>query len=219
MVVGVENTEPVYPMIEDKCFTGWYSDSGYNNKVEFPIIPTADTKLYPKHDIATSDLTYMYESESYAVGDETFGYQGSETDIIIPDVYDDGTNGLHPVTRISGYAFEIEEASDMVQVDINSIYMPNTITEIGEMAFYECRIASIFIPSSVTTLQYIAINTCPNLTNIVVDSNNATYRSESNCIIDRATSVITNAIISASIFLFFVILFFSTLSYLYRLQS
>ncbi len=199
LVVGVENTEPDYPMIEDKCFTGWYSDSGLNNKVEFPIIPTADTILYPKHETATSDLTYMYESESYAVGDDTFGYQGSETDIVIPDVYDDGTNGLHPVTRISWCAFEFEEASDMVQVDINSIYMPNTITEIGEMAFYECRISSIFIPSSVTILQYTAISTCPNLTNIEVDSNNATYRSESNCIIDRATNELVYGCVNSNI--------------------
>ena len=122
LVVGVENTEPeVYPMVANKCFTGWYTDSALTSKVVFPLIPTSTMKLYAKHETVTSDLTYMYESESYAVGDDTFGYQGSETDIVIPDVYDDETNGLHPVTRISGCAFEFEEAPDMVQVDINSI--------------------------------------------------------------------------------------------------
>ncbi len=96
LVMGVENTEPtIYPMIAEKCFVGWYTDSALNTKAEFPLLVTESTTLYPKHLDATSDLTYVYNSQynAYVVGDGTNSYTGTATDIIIPDTHYTAENG------------------------------------------------------------------------------------------------------------------------------
>ena len=165
LVVGVENTEPDYPMIEDECFTGWYFDSGLNNKVEFPIIPTADTILYPTHLPATSDLTYYYDSDAlgYYVGDGAGAYFGYETDIIIPDVYND-SNGLQKVIGINDIAFYQLE-------NITSVIMPNTIISIGSSAFMGCtELTDITIPRNVEYILDSSFESCTGLTSITFDN-------------------------------------------------
>lgn len=125
LVMGVENTEPtIYPMIAEKCFVGWYTDSALNTKAEFPLLVTESTTLYPKHLDATSDLTYVYDTEynGYKVGDGTNSYTGTATDIVIADVYNDGTNGVKPVVRIAALA--LANNSSIISITIpNSLYV------------------------------------------------------------------------------------------------
>ncbi len=160
LVVGVENTEPDYPMIEDKCFTGWYTDESLETKAVFPLTPTAETKLYPKYETATSDLTYVYNeaSQSYFVGDGTTSYSGSTKNIVIPDTYNNGTNGLHAVTCINDCAF-----------------LKTSI------------ISGIVIPGSVSNIS-IGDNRAlkGGITTVSVSSANPVYKSENTCIVRKA---------------------------------
>ena len=165
LVVGVENTEPDYPMIEDKCFVGWFLDSGCNNKAIFPIIPTAETKLYPKHETATSGMVYSFYSavDGYYLGDGIDAAYGNNTGkIVIPDAYDDGVNGLNKVTGINTCSF-IESS------EISEIIIPDSVTTIESQAFYDCSgLVSITIPDSVTTMGSGALGYCTSLTKVVI---------------------------------------------------
>lgn len=49
---------------------------------------------------------------------------------------------------------------------------------------------TLVIPESVTYLDYEFIDYCPNLTQITVAENNPVYRSEGNCIIEKATGTV-----------------------------
>ena len=178
LMVGVENVEPVvYPMVENKCFTGWYLDSGFNTKAVFPLQITETTKLYPKFETATSGLSYTYDSRlnTYSVG----GYTDA-TNIIIADVYNNGTNTAK-VTSIIAYAFD--RSTNAVSVEI-----PKTITSIGDSAFMNCRsLAKITIPNSVSSIGEAIFYCCTALEKINVDVNNAIYSGDSNCLIEKAT--------------------------------
>ena len=67
-------------------------------------------------------------------------YFGSGTTVVVPSEID----GL-PVTCIGEYAFEYSS--------ITNITIPNSVTNIGDYAFYDCHnLASITIPNSVTSI-------------------------------------------------------------------
>lgn len=76
-------------------------------------------------------LTYSYDSasQSYSVT----GYSGITTSdkVVIPDTYNDGTNGEHPVTSIGNHVFE--DCSSLTSVTIG-----NGVTSIGYQAFENC---------------------------------------------------------------------------------
>ena len=223
LMVGVENQEPdIYPMIANKCFTGWYTDSALTNKAVFPMVVTADTKLYAKNETATSDLPFTYSNNAYGITDGSMGspsYTGSATSIIIPDVYNDGTNGVHPVTSIGACAF--------FQKSINSVIIPDTVTMIGSSTFFECTgLTSVTIPDGVsyipewvffkcsglkkvtigsgsTRIDTNAFQGCSGLTNITVSRGNTIYCSEGNCLIVRSSNTLilgcNNSIIPSSV--------------------
>ena len=152
------------PTILNKCFTGWYLDNSGNNKIDFPYEITKAVTLYPIYLDATSDLTYSYnettqsytlDAGSVAVGiqsnmninDNTHikigwfsgKYTGAETNIVIPDIVDDGTNGVHPVRVISENYFAL--------FAIVSVVIPTSVVRIEPLAFHICRelISAIFI--------------------------------------------------------------------------
>ena len=66
----------------------------------------------------------------------------------------------------------------------SSIIIPNSVTSIGEKAFYgNSGLTSVTIPNSVTSIGYQAFNGCSNLTKIIINSNyiiSKTYRADSN---------------------------------------
>ena len=63
------------------------------------------------------------------------------------------------VTRVGNYAFR--NCSTIV-----SIYLPNTLTSIGQEAFRRAAITSLTIPSSVTTIEASAFYDCANLSTV-----------------------------------------------------
>ncbi len=195
LMIGVENQEPdVYPMIANKCFTGWYTNSALTTKAVFPMVVTADTKLYPKHETATSDLEYTYNSttKTYEVkaGENlTGGYKGSATSIVIPDSYNNGTNDIHPVTSIGYEAFYncINITSVIVPKSITSIedesfcyagsnagnlslIIPNSVTNIGGYAFRSSALKSLVIPSSIASIKESSFDWCNNLASVTISN-------------------------------------------------
>lgn len=76
----------------------------------------------------------------------------------------DRMNGKE-VTCISANAFA-------GHIDMETIVLPGTITEIGYNAFYDCELLdNVEIPDSVTTLSYCAFKGCKSLKNIRLPAN------------------------------------------------
>ena len=82
--------------------------------------------------------------------------------VIIPDTYDDGTNGKHPVTSIGSSAFYGCNS-------LTSVTIPDSVTSIGEGAFYNCTsLTSIVISDRVTSIGRYAFYNCSSLQSIVI---------------------------------------------------
>jgi hypothetical protein len=62
----------------------------------------------------------------------------------------------------------IETASNTLIAGSKNTVIPNTVTSIGDFAFYGCGISSCTIPNSVTSIGYGAFSHCANLTSITI---------------------------------------------------
>ncbi len=71
---------------------------------------------------------------------------------------------------------------------LTSIELPTGVTSIGDQAFAGCGLIDIEIPSGVTSIGKHAFFGCSNLGHITVTSENTVYRSEGNCLIEKATN-------------------------------
>lgn len=63
-------------------------------------------------------------------------------------------------------------------------------TSIGDSAFRDCGLTSITIPDSVTSIGQYAFYECIGLTSIIVDEGNTKYHSTGNCLIETATKTL-----------------------------
>ena len=80
-----------------------------------------------------------------------------------------------PVTKLGVEVFWTIES-------LTSINFPNSVTTIGNSAFYGCGLTSIVIPNSVTSIYiYNPFAGCNYLSSIVVLSDNPKYDSRNNC--------------------------------------
>ena len=104
--------------------------------------------------ISSEGIAYeKSEDGTYAM---VVGYDGTASKIRIADTYE----GL-PVTHINEDAFSNEV--------ITSVVIPDSVTFIGDYAFYDCsRLTSVVIPDSVTTIGDSAFNFCSNLASVVI---------------------------------------------------
>ena len=129
-------------------------------------------------------LTYSYNStsQSYSV---TKGVDITTSDkVVIPDKYNDGTNGEHPVTSIGSSAFSGCSSLTSVTIgnsvtsigggafnscsSLTSITIPDSVTFIGGSAFNSCSLTSVTIPDSVTTIGDLAFRFCSSLTSVTI---------------------------------------------------
>ena len=175
LVLDCENDKPnYYPQKANKCFTGWYTKDGSGNEteVEWPALITSSTKIYPKYENETKGLSYTYTGDGYAI---VGGYNGSTSNIFVPDIHNDGTHGNAKITSIAASAFR-------GNTKITNLTVPDTVTTIGQDAFFQCTtIVSVYIPRSVTSIGLRAFGNCNKLTSIVVDPDNPVYDSRNNC--------------------------------------
>jgi hypothetical protein len=74
---------------------------------------------------------------------------------------------------------------------ITSITIPNSVTSIGDGAFYGCRsLTSVTIPSNVTSIGNIAFEGCTSLASITVNAANTVFSSENGVLFNKAKTTI-----------------------------
>ena len=178
------------PYLDLFSFEGWYESSDFSgNKItKISADEYGNKTFYAKWKSATNDgLVYQPSSDgSYLI---VTGYEGTETTIVIPN----SVGGI-PVTHIAKEAFKGKQR-------LVSITIPDSITTIGESAFYGCisleelnlsnsltaipsymayectKLSSIVIPDSVTYVDDFAFYNCINLTSIVIGNSVASIGS------------------------------------------
>jgi hypothetical protein len=89
----------------------------------------------------------------------------TDTDIVIPDTASDGTI-TYSVTTIGNEAFR----KDGLTNALTSVIIPDSVTAIGDTAFYGNDLISVIIPDSVTTIGDRAFQDNPLISVIIPDS-------------------------------------------------
>lgn len=194
----------IKPIRNDDIFGGWYTDIALTLQLEGVV--TSDVKLYAywQGEDKPSDYTYVIDNNECVITK----YNGSQTMASIPS-YIEG----YSVTSIGDSAFE-------GRTDLTNITIPSSITNIGSGAFFGCNnlqyntydnglylgnstspyiilvkptlptITSIEINNTTRHIDLLAFFGCIDLASIVVDSSNLVYKSEGNCIIEKATNTL-----------------------------
>ncbi|HTV41635.1 MAG TPA: leucine-rich repeat domain-containing protein [Candidatus Sulfotelmatobacter sp.] len=119
---------------------------------------------------ATAQLTCVTNGGAITIT----GYSGSGLSLIIPGA----TNG-YPVTTIGSAAF-------YNNMTLTTVTIPNSVTNIGDLAFANSALVSVTIPGSVIGIGNQAFANCQSLTNISVNATNPAYSSLNGVLFDKA---------------------------------
>jgi hypothetical protein len=111
---------------------------------------------------ATKGQSKLFTTEDgyifYEDGDTCYlvGYTGSETELVLPE-------------SCHGKSYEIYQSAFQLNIFLTSVTIPDSVTSIGEEAFYGCsRLTSITIPDSVTSIGKDAFAICQSLTSVTI---------------------------------------------------
>ena len=121
------------PVKEDMTFGGWYLSSWFYEKANFETMPSNGYQLFARWTEETDPKLFNYD---FVTGGITItGYRGELETMWIPThIYG------QPVIAISANAFKSNKT-------IAKVVVPNTVTTIGEGAFYGCSsLADITLP-------------------------------------------------------------------------
>ncbi len=174
---GLFDVDNCAPLDYEHC-NGYFTDSDLIHGIETGTtitLPTVQSAVSDKQffnvytKIATPDiLTFTYSSGVYNVKQKST----SETTgvVVIPRQYNNGTNGLANVTEI--YNGSYGSGAFYNNTNITAVYLPNSITKIGNYAFYKssanATLKTVTIPDSVTTINQYAFYKCSGLTEITI---------------------------------------------------
>ena len=87
----------------------------------------------------------------------------------------------------------IEKSSQTLIVGCKNTIIPNSVTSIGDYAFYGCNgLTSVTIPKSVTSIGLYAFENCSGLVSVKVESGNIKYDSRNDCnaIIEKSSQTL-----------------------------
>lgn len=134
------------------------------NNSDIKIIPGAGIGMdaYEVHSgenrlINRNNLLFYHheQSDTYRL----VSHVGYDTDIVLPD-------------NIRGSSYEIDSEAFSFRSDITSVTFSNGVTGVGFKAFWECRnIKSLYIPSSVTWLGECAFGGMAGLESFILEAN------------------------------------------------
>ena len=112
----------------------------------------------------------ILDQENHLIG-LTSGYPKPSGDLIIPETVHSG-----------GVDWTVTEIMDeaLRESTITSVVIPNTVTAIGNRAFYMCTSLSgtVVIPNSVNTVGYTAFCRCDRMTEVVLPAKDVNYGNE-----------------------------------------
>ncbi len=173
----VNNEPTIFPVIEGKSFLGWFSNSALTTPVTWPCTITPSTRLYPKY-ATTSEgfvLRYMKNKDAYNID----YYEGTATTVYLPDIANDGTNGVKKVVGLDNGAFSVDNEE---VVDLENITLGKNITRILSNIFEgNTKLTTLIVPCNVTYIKSGAFQGCAGLSSIIVDSGNKVFDSRNNC--------------------------------------
>lgn len=149
---------------------GQITDISSNTNHEFTVTEGTPYTIYVEDQTGNKTVQTFDPSFVYTTMDNTIsiqGYWGSDVDVVIPNTVE----GLQ-VTRIAPNAFQpLSESTKLAQgqstVKLNSVVIPETVTHIGNSAFYKNNLQSITLPQNLTLLDGYAF-TGNKLTNVVL---------------------------------------------------
>lgn len=134
------------------------------------LIPTtvlAETYIDP-----VSGITWTYTvNEDDSTTCTITGCSQTDGEIEIPSTIDVDGN-TYTVTAIESKIKEKNIFGSTINSGVTSITIPDSVTTIGDFAFYDCiNLASITIPDSVTTIGKNAFCICKSLTSVTMGKN------------------------------------------------
>lgn len=150
---------------------GYYADTVYNSVQTANITENSNGLLwYTKSDEA--DKIYL------------IGYQGTATEITIPNTYNNrqvvikdcafaGNNTIEKVTLADGFT-AVPDRMFAYCRSLKSVVLPDTIESIGEKAFYYSTITSLTLPAACTFIGENAFNETVDLT-LTIQSKTLTF--------------------------------------------
>ena len=144
---------------EGYLFKGWFLEDGFQNEISSIINQKSDVHVYPKFE--EDQYTAGLEFEKVGTFNSTYyvkGYNGTETDIIIPNTYKNCT-----VDVIIQNAFK--------DSNITSIKIPNNIVSICENAFKGCiNLTEVHFEegSQLSIIKSHAFHGCQNLEGVTI---------------------------------------------------
>ncbi len=179
-----------------------YGDNPYYHH-DYPTRPADSQNEYefngwsPELTVVTSDATYVatYSSEKlgmkYSFSDGSYtvtGYVGDLVNLVVPDTYDDGTNGVGNVVAIKDHAFWMNDTLKTVTLGKNvtsignetfractsleTVSLNEGLTIIDDSGFNGCTsLKSITLPTSLTTLGSSSFYKCTSLTSMNIPKN------------------------------------------------
>ncbi len=141
-------------------------------------------------DVTIGNLVYSLDTDTKVATVTGYDISNKLTDVVIPNTIEYG-GGNYSVTTIGKEAFggcslaSIDIPNSVTTIgelaffhcsSLASVNIPNSVTTIGEEAFWWCTsLASIYIPNSVTTIGAGAFAPCHSLASIGVASDNPNY--------------------------------------------
>ena len=142
----------------------------YNDKT-YIVTSIGDDAFYRCHGLTSVTIPNSVTS----IGDVAFSYCSGLTSLSVEagnTVYD-SRNNCNAIIKTS---------TNTLIFGCQNTTIPNTVTSIGEYAFYNCiYLTSVTIPNSVTSIGNLAFRGCTGLTSLSVKAGNTVYDSRNNC--------------------------------------
>lgn len=154
--VGEELDSLPYEIKDNYCFIGYYYDSEFQKKVEYPLVVEQSERtidLYPRYEKGTDKgLSFANDTDKSYIAN----FDGDAESLVIPDTYM-GT----PITKIG----------NINAFNASYIYVPQTVTAISDEAFMDCvKLKEISLSDNIVEIPNKCFYNCEKLE--VINLNN-----------------------------------------------